>query len=114
MLRPPISDAEWERLSLGDRHEVSGSIIQMLLADASRSLAAGLFDARSDRHLSRVQLQVDERGWDELVKIQNRALKAVLAVQAASAKRLAAVEGDGFPALSALTCFELPPTRPAP
>jgi DNA-binding transcriptional ArsR family regulator len=112
--RPLVSEADWRRLSLADRHAISASIIQMLLADASRSLAALLFDARIDRRLSRTQLTVDEKGWAELVEIQDEALKAILAVQAASADRLAETGGDGFEAIAALACFELPPNQPRP
>lgn len=111
---PFVGDDEWKQLTPGDRQGGSASIIQMLLADASRSLAAELFDVRVDRHLSRIPLTLDEQGWTELVTIQREALEAILAVQAAATARLGeAEEGDGFPATAALACFELPPTRPS-
>ncbi len=86
--RPLLSTEEWERLSLDDRQGFSAWIIQLLLVDASQALAAGTFDARGDRHLSRTPLLVDEEGWRELVEIKANALRAVLEVQAASAARL--------------------------
>jgi DNA-binding transcriptional ArsR family regulator len=110
--RPPMSAEEWEGLSLDDRQGFSTWTIQLLLADASQALAAGTFDARGDRHLSRTPLLVDEEGWQELAEIQASALKAMLDVQAASTVRLdAADEEEGIPTIAALTFFEMPPKR---
>jgi DNA-binding transcriptional ArsR family regulator len=109
---PLMSGAAWERLSLDERHEASASIIQMLLADASHSLAAGLFDAPDDRHLTRVPMTVDEEGWRRLVEIQDAALEAILEVQSESAERLRQAKADdSFQAVAGLTCFELPAKR---
>lgn len=113
--RPPLSDGEWEKLSLDDRQGFSAWVIQLLLADASQALTAGTFDARSDRHLSRTPLLVDAEGWRELVEVHATALKGVIAAQAASAKRLARADGEeGIPAIAAMTLFEMPPKRRAP
>jgi DNA-binding transcriptional ArsR family regulator len=112
--RPLLSAEEWEQLSLDDRQGFSAWIIQLLLADASQALAAGTFDARSDRHLSRTPLLVDAEGWRELVEIQATALQSVLEVQAASAERMNAADGDGaegIPTIAAMTFFEMPPKR---
>jgi DNA-binding transcriptional ArsR family regulator len=113
--RPNLDAEEWEILTPDDRQRFSAWIIQLLLADASQALTAGTFDARSNRHLSRVPMLVDEQGWDELVEIQAATLQAVLDVRAASAARLDAADGeDGIPTIAAMTFFEMPPKRPAP
>jgi DNA-binding transcriptional ArsR family regulator len=113
--RPLLSAKEWERLSLDDRQGFSTWVIQLLIVDASQALAAGTFDARGDRHLSRTPLLVDEEGWRQLVEIKASALEAVLEVQAASANRLAAADGEeGIPTVAAMTLFELPPKRRSP
>jgi DNA-binding transcriptional ArsR family regulator len=113
--RPLLSADEWEELSLDDRQDFSAWIIQLLLADASQALAAGTFDARGSRHLSRTPLLVDEEGWRELVEIQATALRAVLEVRAASAERLTTADGEkGIPTIAALTFFEMPPKRRSP
>jgi DNA-binding transcriptional ArsR family regulator len=115
IVRPMLSSAEWEKLNLDERHSISAWGVQLLLADVTQSLAAKVFDARSDRHLSRTPLLVDEEGWRELVEIENNALEAVLQVQAASAERLTKAEGEeGFPAIAAMACFEMPPKRQPP
>jgi DNA-binding transcriptional ArsR family regulator len=113
--RPLLSAKEWERLSLDDRQGFSTWVIQLLIVDASQALAAGTFDARDDRHLSHTPLLVDEEGWRQLVEIKASALEAVLEVQAASAARLSAADGEeGIPAVAAMTLFEMPPKRPSP
>jgi DNA-binding transcriptional ArsR family regulator len=113
--RPLLSAEEWERLSLEDRQGFSTWVIQLLLVDASQALAAGTFDDRDDRHLSRTPLLVDEQGWRDLVEIQTAALRATLEVQAASAARLEGGDGEeGIPTIAAMTCFEVPPKRPSP
>ena len=110
--RPLLSAEEWEQLSLDDRQGFSAWIIQLLLVDASQALAAGTFDARGDRHLSRTPLLVDEEGWRELVEIQANALRAMLEVQAASAAGSNAADGEeGIPTVAAMTLFEMPPKR---
>lgn len=113
--RPMLSTDEWQKLSIDDRQGFSAWIIQLLLADASQALAAGTFDARSDRYLSRTPLLVDAEGWRELVEIHATALKATLEVGAASAERLTkADDEEGIPTIAALTFFEMPPKRQSP
>ncbi len=111
--RPMLDDAECEKLSLEEREQLSAWILQLLLADAAKSLGAGTFDARSDRHLSRIPLVLDEEGWRELTQLQAEALQATFEVQAASARRLAEANDpeQGVPVMAAMACFELPPRR---
>jgi len=106
---PAPTRAEFVQLNPEQRRGVSTRVIQLLLADLTRALVAGSFDARGDRHLSRTPLLVDERGWREVVEISDKALAAIFDVQAASGERLAAGRKKGRPVIAALTCFELPP-----
>jgi DNA-binding transcriptional ArsR family regulator len=112
---PMLDAAEFEKLTPAERAVTSALIVQLMLADAVKALDAGTFDARGDRHLSRTEMLVDEPGWEELIAIQKKALRAVLAVQAKSAKRLAKTdEAEEINVVTALSCFELPPKRPQP
>lgn len=107
--KPPLSGEDWERLGPRDRQARSAWTLQLLLADASRSLSTGSLDARPDRQLNRTRLEVDEQGWKELVAIQAEALRATEAVADASAARLREADGEaGFPVLAATLCFEAP------
>ena len=84
----------------------------MINADIRKAFEAGTFEAREDRHISRVVSPVDEQGWRELIQIQEDALKASFAVHAASAERLAESGEEGLAAMSAMICCELPPRAP--
>jgi hypothetical protein len=86
-------------------------IIEMVNADVREAVDSGSFVTRQDSHASRTVPLVDEQGWKELRDIHADALNAVLAVQAASAERLAEKGEAGFPVLSAVLCCELPPHK---
>jgi DNA-binding transcriptional ArsR family regulator len=112
---PMLDTEEWEKLNPAEREVMSAWVVQLMLTDAVKAFGAGTFDARGDRHLSRTEMEVDEKGWDELVQIQEKALRATLAVQARCAKRLAKADGEApINAVSAQTCFELPPRAAQP
>lgn len=110
---PMVDVPEWEKLSPAKREVMSVWIVQLMLADAVKAFGAGTFDARGNRHLSRTDMLVDERGWEELVEIQAKAFYAVQAVRERNAKRLAKVHGEGaISAVASLSCFELPDPPP--
>jgi DNA-binding transcriptional ArsR family regulator len=110
---PMMYTNEWEELNPAKREVISVWIVQLMLADAVKALGAGTFDARGDRHLSRTDMLVDEKGWEELVTIQEKALRAVLAVRARNAKRLAKTDGEGaISVVASMSCFEMPEPPP--
>lgn len=113
IIRPLLSSEEWDQLTIPERQRFSVWIVQLVLTDAAKSFCAGRFDARSNRHLSRVPLVVDEAGWREVTEIQNEALKAILQVQANSCERLAEQGGERFSATAAMLCFEMPDEAPS-
>jgi len=102
-------DEDWAALGEEERKRMTDWISGMIVADVREAVEAGTFVAREDSHASRTVPLVDEQGWEELRDIHADALNAVLAVQAASAERLAEKGEPGFPALSAMFCCELPP-----
>jgi len=102
-------DDDWAALGSREKMRMSAWTLDMIAADAREALERGTMNARSDSHASRAVPRVDERGWEELRRIFADALDAVLAVEAASAERLAEKGEPGFPVLSAMLCVELPP-----
>jgi DNA-binding Lrp family transcriptional regulator len=102
-------DEDWAALDLEEQKRMSAWIIEMIDADARKAVEAGTIVARQDSHVSRSIPTVDERGWEELLRIHDDALDAVLAVESASAERLAEKGESGFPVLSAMICCEVPP-----
>jgi DNA-binding transcriptional ArsR family regulator len=109
LVRVLWEDDDWAALGDEERKRMTDWIIGMIDADVREAVEGGTFAAREDSHASRTVAMVDEQGWEELRDIHGDALNAVLAVQAASAERLAEKGASGFPALSAILCCELPP-----
>jgi DNA-binding transcriptional ArsR family regulator len=112
--RPLIDNPDWEKLSPSVRSAFSGYVIETLMSDAANSLAAGVFDRRDDRHLSRTSLTLDEKAWRKVSEIQAKALDQILKEQAAAAQRLGKSEAEAIQAIAGMTCFEvLPPVDSA-
>ncbi|HET9184693.1 MAG TPA: helix-turn-helix domain-containing protein [Solirubrobacterales bacterium] len=106
--RPLLDTAEWEQLSPHVRTAVSAYALETVMKDAAKSLGAGLFDAREERHLTRTPLLLDEKGWQKVNAILTDALGSVLDEQAASAARMNDSEEEGIPVIAAIACFEVP------
>ncbi len=108
LVRALWSNREWAALGSEERRHLSASVVQMIVADAEEALDAGTLCRRADSHASRTVSVVDERGWEELTRIQTQAMEASFAVQAASAERLAETGEDSITVMSAMLCFEMP------
>jgi DNA-binding transcriptional ArsR family regulator len=109
LVRALWDDEEWAVFSEEEQRRLASWIIEMIDHDAREAVEQGTFTGRQDSHASRTVPLVDEQGWEELRGIHNEALHAVLAVEAASAERLAEKGEPGSPVLSAMLCCELPP-----
>lgn len=105
--RPLIDNPDWEKLSPSVRSAFSGYVIETLMSDAASSLAAGIFDRREDRHLSRTPLILDERGWRKVSEIQAKALDQILKAQVAATERLGRSGAEEILAVAGMTCFEV-------
>jgi DNA-binding transcriptional ArsR family regulator len=107
--RTLLSDEEIASLSLDERLTYTRHILQMAVADQAIALEDGSYDRRSDRHLSRTRLIVDEEGWEELRQSHEELLQRTLDIQASSAERLSGAGGAGGILTSSIcTFFELP------
>jgi DNA-binding transcriptional ArsR family regulator len=106
--RPLIDNPDWEKLSPRVRSAFSGYVIETLMTDAASSLAAGVFDQRDDRHLSRTPLVIDERAWRRISEIQTKALEQILKEQAAATERMGKSGAEAIAVIAGMTCFEVP------
>jgi hypothetical protein len=59
----------------------------MVWDDASDAIKAKTFESRSDRHLSRTPLTLDEEGWEEVNQLLAKTLSKAEEIAAKSAKR---------------------------
>jgi DNA-binding transcriptional ArsR family regulator len=106
---PTQGGKDWTRLSSAARGEVSAVVIRDLLAEAVRALDAGTFDAREDRRLSWMPMELDEEGWQELSELQAEWFAELGRIRAEAAERLAEEGGARRRVVAGVMGFETPP-----
>jgi DNA-binding transcriptional ArsR family regulator len=92
--RPRISDKAWGQVPEIVKQAMTGAAVQQILEHVHTSAAAGGFD-RTDAHLSRSDMALDERGWKELSAELEATLKRLDKISAASAERLKKADHEG-------------------
>jgi DNA-binding transcriptional ArsR family regulator len=107
---PLIEAPDWQELDPRVRSAFSGHVIEVLMSDVAKSLAAGVFDRRADRHLNRTPLRLDEEGWRNVSEIQTEAEERILRAQAAAAARMNGAGSEAINAVAGMFCFEVPPS----
>jgi DNA-binding transcriptional ArsR family regulator len=113
--RMAMDTREWAQLDITERRSMSKYGLQMIFGDVTIADEDGAFDARVDRHLSRVPQQVDEQGFDEVLQIHEEALERILAVQErVVARRAEDPEIETFPVVSSQLFFTMPTERRRP
>lgn len=106
LVRPFFSDRDWKRLPRSGRQAVSDLTLQMVWEDAAAAIKAGTFESRSDRHLSRTPLALDDQGWEELGALLRDVHAQAESIGAKSAKRMAKAKEDGTPTMLVMMQFE--------
>jgi hypothetical protein len=102
------------RLPVSARNAVAGGVLEQIWADVSSSLESDAFEARTDRHLSRTPLVLDDQGWTEVMELMDETLERLVELQAEAAERMADdPAGDSITAEAVLVGFETAPTRAA-
>jgi DNA-binding transcriptional ArsR family regulator len=80
--RAMIDSEASDVLPLPARQAISSTILQVAFGQAHEAIAAGTFDARTDRHLSQVDLTLTETGWRTVNMLLDEVLERALALQA--------------------------------
>lgn len=108
---PPLhTDADWAKLPKDTRTEITAVTLAGIIGEAVRALNKDTFNARKDRHLSRVPMELDEEGWAELVDRQAAWLEDLEQIKANAAVRLQKAGGVGAKRFFAgIMGFETPP-----
>jgi DNA-binding transcriptional ArsR family regulator len=106
--RPFVSDRDWRTLPSTVRAGLSAELLELIQADAVRSLVEGTFEAREDVHLTRTLMLLDERGWRDLMKALGDTLERVGKIQTQAATRLQGSDEDGINVSVSMLGFELP------
>ncbi|HEX5929789.1 MAG TPA: hypothetical protein VFY48_10390 [Solirubrobacterales bacterium] len=109
-----LTDAEFEKLSRVQRRRLSRTSFQGLVARADGAMRADTFDARTDRHLTWMPMQLDEQGWSELMSTLATCFGEVEQIRHDAKQRLAASGEKAVPATFGMVGFESPPPPPLP
>jgi DNA-binding transcriptional ArsR family regulator len=96
IVRPFFADRDWKKLPKNTRGSISDATLQFVWDDAAEAIKSGLFDERTDRHLSRSVLCMDEQGWEQLNDLLAETLDQAMQIQADAAGRAAKEETDRF------------------
>jgi hypothetical protein len=104
-----IGHQDWRRAPVSVRGGVTSEAVRTFGAKIGAAIAADTIDSRDDTTLNWMPITVDEQGWRETAVLLDRALRDLMAVAAASRKRLG--EGSGISMVTGLAAFETPPGR---
>jgi len=104
-----FNDAEFEAMPEATRGQLSRIALQGLIARADRALSTKSFDARPDRHLTWVPMQLDERGWKEVIATLAATFGELTQIRHDAKDRLAASGEEVIPTTVAMLGFESPP-----
>jgi DNA-binding transcriptional ArsR family regulator len=100
-----LSNSFWGTLSLAVRNGISVTGLKVLIEAARKSVEAGAFDARVDRHLSCLTLDLDGQGWKDANGLLNETLDRLAEIESESEDREA---GESIRATFGLLGFESP------
>jgi DNA-binding transcriptional ArsR family regulator len=103
-----FSDSDWEKIPASARKGISGAVLEMIGQDSTEALIAGTIDARSDSHVSRTPLVLDEKGWSELNKLLGETVEKAIKIQDEAAGRLGDGKGKTIETKLAILHFESP------
>jgi len=79
-VKPYLSNDFWARLPADARNGISVAGLDVLNTAIKEAFEAGTFDARTDRHLSNVTLDLDEAGWSEANALLNSCLEGLMRI----------------------------------
>jgi hypothetical protein len=112
LARVYFDDAEFEAMPRPTRRKLSRVSLQGMVARADRAIAEDTFDERPDRHLTWMPMQLDQRGWDEVIAKLAETFTDLGRIRVDARDRIAASGGEVMPATVAMLGFESPPPPP--
>ncbi|MBS1882538.1 MAG: helix-turn-helix transcriptional regulator [Actinobacteria bacterium] len=104
-----FSDADWAKIPASARKGIDGVVLEAIGQDAAAAMTAGTIDSRTDTHISRTPLVLDDEGWVALSKLLSEALDGAMKIGEEAANRLAEEKAEGIPASLSILHFEVPP-----
>ncbi|MBS1886647.1 MAG: helix-turn-helix transcriptional regulator, partial [Actinobacteria bacterium] len=102
-----IGHQDWRRAPRSVRGGVTDAALRTFVEKVGEAIDADTIDSREDTTLNWMPMTVDERGWQEVAEILDRALRELMEAAAAARARLG--EADGIPIVTGLAAFEAAP-----
>lgn len=109
-----FTDEEFEQMSLAERQQLSRTSFQGLVARTDGAMRTGTFDKRVDRHLTWRAMNLDERGWKEMLGRLEQCYKDCEQIRQDSEDRLASSGEKVIPTTMGMLGFESPPPPSLP
>jgi DNA-binding transcriptional ArsR family regulator len=91
---PWLDDEQWARLPAAFRRKTLGRTLSDILEGASAASRETGFD-HPEVKVDRVELQLDDQAWSDVVKLLNETQEAALRIQSESARRQEELGADG-------------------
>lgn len=109
--RPEVRSVEdWEAIPPDERRRTSLFGLQLIVSDCVAAQNTDTFDARLDRHLSRIPMELDDEGWQQAAEAFDEFRDKIMGINADCATRLADdPEIQTVPAIGALLMFQRAP-----
>jgi AcrR family transcriptional regulator len=102
-----LETEEWSRLPRSERERMSQVIWEICQEEIDAALAAHTFDSRVERHLARMSMWLDLRGFAEISERLNEAVAECMKIQNEAIERI--TQGaEAFPVRAMFMLFEMP------
>jgi DNA-binding transcriptional ArsR family regulator len=101
-----FSAKDWEKIPASARKGINGVILEAIGKDAAAAMISSTIESRSDSHISRSPMILDETGWSELTTLLADTLNRALEIQEEAAGRLAEEKAEPIPTTLAILNFE--------
>ncbi len=106
-----FSDSDWEKIPASARKGITGSVLETVGQDATEALVAGTIDARTDSHVSRTPLTLDDQGWSDVTALLADTLEKALQIQEEAATRHSGDKSEAITTKLAILHFESPQAK---
>ena len=103
-----FSDEDWAKIPASARNGITGVILESIGEDATAALIEGTLDKRTDSHITRTPLVLDEQAWRDLNGLLNETLERANEIQDEAATRLNKSKDDSINTKLAILHFETP------
>jgi DNA-binding transcriptional ArsR family regulator len=107
--RPLLSEDDYNDLTVEQRLRFARLVLQFSVADAATAIDSESLGQRANHHVTRLPVQVDEQGWQELSDLHAEMLHRSIEIETASAGRMSDGGATSIPARVISMFFEMPP-----